>query len=56
MSTRSAEYMEAIKHLPGLTSELLTEFLDLSKMHGQSKALAAFRRRIRARKPKSRKV
>ncbi len=35
---------------PGLTAQLLTEFLDLSKSQGQTKALTAFRRRIRARK------
>jgi hypothetical protein len=48
--------ISASRFLPGLTSELLTEFLDLSKMQGQTKALTAFRRRIRHRKPKSRKV
>ena len=35
---------------PGLTAQLLTEFLDLSKSQDQTKALTAFRRRIRARK------
>jgi len=35
---------------PALTEQLLTEFLDLSKTQGQTKALTAFRRRICVRK------
>jgi hypothetical protein len=39
------------RFFPGLTCSLLLEFLDLSKTHGQTEALKAFRQRIRGTKP-----
>jgi Uma2 family endonuclease len=35
---------------PGLSTQAVTEFLDLAKRQGQTKALKAFRSRLRARK------
>ena len=55
LAGRSYTGISESRFLTGLTSELLTEFLDLSKMQGQTKALIAFRRRIRVRQPRSRK-
>ena len=36
------------RSFPGLTCSLLLDFLELSKVHGQTEALKAFRQRIRA--------
>jgi Uma2 family endonuclease len=39
---------ETSRFFPGLTCSLLSEFLELGKAQGQTKALTAFRERIRA--------
>jgi Uma2 family endonuclease len=36
------------RSFPGLSTEIISEFLDLSKRQGQTKALAVFRQRLRA--------
>jgi Uma2 family endonuclease len=50
LSHNSYKEIAASQFLPDLTSQLLTEFLDLSNTQGQTKALLEFRRRIRSRK------
>jgi Uma2 family endonuclease len=46
---RESKYVEidGSRFLPDLTAALLNEFVELCKLHGQTKALAAFGRRIR---------
>ena len=56
LTGRSYAEISESRFLPGLTTELLTESLDLSKTQGQRKALTAFRRRFRGRKPGSKKA
>jgi len=54
LAGRAYAEISVSRALPNLTSQLLTEFLELSKTQGQTKALTAFRRQIRARKTRKR--
>ncbi len=50
-------YSETIesRFLTGLTTQMITDFLDVAKDQGQTKAISAFRKRIRAKKARRQK-
>ena len=54
LSGRSYSKILESLSFPGLTGELITAFMETTKHQGQTKALTAFRKRLRSRKSRTR--
>ena len=55
LGTRAYSETAESRFFPGLTTQMITDFLDLAKDQGQTKAITAFRKRIRAKKTRRQK-
>jgi Uma2 family endonuclease len=55
LGTRSYAEIEESRFFPGLTPQMIADFVEVAKQQGQTKAITAFRKLIRAKKTRGRK-